>query len=230
MKTIRSLAVALLIVANSALAQQFSESLKQHLPTSAFVGVTVALATGDVDGDGDIDLVVGSATVSQSLYLDNGEGEGVYVDATATRLSLPGSVSALALVDFDLDSDLDLVSSSTVINEMNRAFVNDGAGRFTEESVDAARLSCAGIRMQGAARCVMAFRPGQGTTTPARNCSWSCEPKLLALLALQRRAQRRDPCPERLGARAVVVAEPLQECRGPDAVQQLELLIELHAA
>jgi uncharacterized protein (TIGR03382 family) len=97
---------------------------------------------GDVDGDGDLDLVLADwGTDVQTggptrLWLN--DGDGVFTDATAQMpTALVGMSWDLELVDIDDDADLDVLVSCKFCTG-GTAYVNDGAGHFTDES--AARL------------------------------------------------------------------------------------------
>jgi hypothetical protein len=90
---------------------------------------------GDVDGDGDLDLMFANVVVAgsspQSRLLLN-DGAGRFADATADRLPVMTAASMDAeFVDLDRDGDLDIVTAPFPAN-LYRAFVNDGAGRFTD--------------------------------------------------------------------------------------------------
>ncbi len=109
---------------------QFAELAKQHLPKdSDFTNVVVM---GDVDGDGDLDLVFGNFGQNR-LYLNDGKGK--FTDATASRLPKDSDFTwAAALGDVDGDGDLDLVFGNigSIPAELNRLYLNDGKGKFSD--------------------------------------------------------------------------------------------------
>lgn len=83
---------------------------------------------GDVDGDGDLDVVAGFG-----LRLHANDGLGVFSDVTPGRL-LPIGSNCARLIDFDGDGDLDLFAGENLRGNFgpDRAFSNDGRGRFTD--------------------------------------------------------------------------------------------------
>lgn len=93
-------------------------------------GWTNDMAVGDVDGDGDLDLLMGRLDRSD-LLLNDGNAE-----FTSAREQLPElrlATMAVALADFDGDSDLDAFLGNSVY-ERNRIWINDGTGRFVDET------------------------------------------------------------------------------------------------
>jgi hypothetical protein len=94
-----------------------------------------ALAVGDVDGDGRPDIVVGnSGEEGQNfLWLTDPGQPGHFIDATASHLpQVNDDTQGIVLKDLDGDQDLDMVVGNE--NPPNRLLINDGSGRFTEES------------------------------------------------------------------------------------------------
>ena len=91
--------------------------------------LTRAVALGDVDGDGDLDLVFGNHAQQNRLYLN--DGTGTFTDATSVRMPSDSDfTAALALHDVDGDVDLDLVVGN--IGDLNRLYLNDGTGVFSD--------------------------------------------------------------------------------------------------
>ena len=91
---------------------------------------TEAVAWSDVDGDGDLDLVL--ANLGQdSLLLNNGTGS--FADVTATHMpSNSDWHSGVASGDVDGDGDADLIFASYLSGTLNRLYLNDGSGGFTD--------------------------------------------------------------------------------------------------
>ena len=120
---------------------RFTDETAARLPVARDVSQDLAL--GDVDGDGDLDIVLGNEGDNRLLSND---GSGRFEDAARARLPLragPEETRDVELGDVDGDGDLDLFFgnvrffvSGAVLE--NRLLINDGAGRFTDET--AARL------------------------------------------------------------------------------------------
>jgi len=101
-----------------------------------------ALALGDVNGDGLPDIFIGSTgeagggkevAAKNLLFLNDPKRPGYFVDASATHLPQGNDqTEGAALADMDGDGDLDLVLASP--SQPNRLLVNDGKGRFKDES------------------------------------------------------------------------------------------------
>ena len=100
---------------------------------------TTALAIGDVDDDGDIDLVVANFDQANKLYLNNGAGSlvssgvgiGEVVNDAATETD---ASSSIAMMDVDNDGDLDVVVGN--YSQVNKLYLNEGAGQFTNAGID----------------------------------------------------------------------------------------------
>ena len=97
----------------------------------------------DVDGDGNVDVLIGTTFQTQSrLY--RGEGAGRFREVTKTHLPQELlSVGDLEIGDVDLDSDLDVVLADwgpghnmTNAGGRTRLWLNDGRGRFTDETAE----------------------------------------------------------------------------------------------
>lgn len=100
------------------------------------------LAVGDVDGDGLPDIFIGSTReagggkevpAKNLLFLGDPRRPGYFIDASATHLPQANDqTEGAVLADMDGDGDLDLVLASP--SQPNRLLVNDGKGRFKDES------------------------------------------------------------------------------------------------
>lgn len=112
----------------------FTDETEARLPREAAIGQDGEFA--DMDGDGDLDIVLGLEG-GHALWLNDGRGR--FTDATRERLPPSGFVEArkVAPVDVDGDGDLDLYFSHVNWqgrDGRDRLFINDGAGRFTDET------------------------------------------------------------------------------------------------
>ncbi|HKP94794.1 MAG TPA: VCBS repeat-containing protein [Fibrobacteria bacterium] len=99
----------------------------------------------DLDGDGDLDVVVGNDAGKNRLLFN--KGDGTFTDAAA-NLPIPyeEETREVLLVDVDGDGDKDIVFCNLTCNAcatytrnpQARLLINDGKGRFTDET--AARM------------------------------------------------------------------------------------------
>jgi hypothetical protein len=101
-------------------------------------GGPATLRFADVDKDGDADLFLGYADYPISLFrvrLYLNDGTGRFTDASATHVP-SGSMIALALAtgDLDADGDLDLLVGCSGSGQRHRVLINDGSGRFSDET------------------------------------------------------------------------------------------------
>lgn len=118
-------------------AGRFADATAAWMP--AVVDVTQDLKLVDVDGDADLDLVAGNEPPGRNrLYLNDGTR---FLDESAARLPLRArreETRKVAFGDIDGDGDADLVFGNVDFQDPsqagNRVLVNDGSGRFADES------------------------------------------------------------------------------------------------
>ena len=115
--------------------------------TESVVGATPDLTrvvkARDLNGDGNVDVFVGN-TYQTPSRLFVGEGGGRFVERSATHLPrTPLSLGDAEPGDVDGDGDLDLVladwgpgNNMTNDGGRTRLWLNDGAGRFTDETAE----------------------------------------------------------------------------------------------
>lgn len=91
-------------------------------------------AAGDMDGDGDLDVVLGSLGGVIRILLNDGSGR--FYDADIALVNGEGNNNgAIAVADFNGDGHVDIVAANNYRgaggDEMDRIWLNDGAGGFT---------------------------------------------------------------------------------------------------
>jgi len=120
-----------IMLPQSAVSDLVDESfLRLPVPTEVDTGYSVA--TGDVDGNDSIDFVTARQAGLQ-LMLNNGSG----IFQAASEGSLPVSLStqtiiSVQLADLDGDTDLDLILANG--SGYNFLLINNGSGRFQDET------------------------------------------------------------------------------------------------
>ncbi len=88
----------------------------------------------DVDNDFDLDALVACKLCTTS-YLFKNDGHGHFTDAP-TALPHFGNNYDFEPMDIDNDGDLDLVTINDGVNIREHIFINDGFGRFTDDSAN----------------------------------------------------------------------------------------------
>lgn len=123
----------------------FADESAQRLPASPLaVANSTEVEFADVDADGDPDAIVANLGPEQLLLND---GRGFFADASQTNLppaprNFLLDISAEArFADVDADGDPDILVSNEnpfsrdpLAGVQNRLWINDGAGRFTDET------------------------------------------------------------------------------------------------
>ncbi len=109
------------------------------LPTT--VDWTHHAAFVDVDGDGDQDLVTAGNSGLQTIGSQNrlllNDGTGVFTDVTTARFPVDQDKTRIVLAfDVDADGDADVLALNSISGfsgtAVNRLYLNDGTGRFTD--------------------------------------------------------------------------------------------------
>jgi len=100
----------------------------------ADMGAGQGACFADVDGDGDLDLFVANFGDSDKLYLN--DGSGVFRDVTVSAGVQSDGVNGFGCVfaDFDEDGDVDLYVNND--GALNKLYINDGNGVFTDKTVE----------------------------------------------------------------------------------------------
>jgi len=118
-------------------------SARKNAFSDASTDVTISGVLFDADRDGDLDFaeanecpppVCTAGGAQNSLWINNGAGN--FRNETSTRFPI-GLTQSSALVpgDIDRDGDLDLiVVNGSLSGKQSLVYVNDGTGRFTDET------------------------------------------------------------------------------------------------
>jgi hypothetical protein len=155
-------------------AQTFTNATSQF-PNVA-IGNSENVDFGDVDGDGDFDAVIADggdfADQQNRIWINRGHEAGgtigFFVDRTATQFpAILDDSRDIEFVDLDNDSDLDIYISntSTVSQQSNRWWINNGAGFYTEQT----SVHWSGIGGPGSSVAPAFVHPSGGFT------DWSCD-------------------------------------------------------
>lgn len=109
-----------------------------HLRMPSSQDVTQDMELGDVDGDGDADLI-GANEGANVLYLNDGLGYFIESEGAIPLRGTPEETREADFGDVDGDGDLDLLFANVAAfvpgaDPRNRLLINDGSGRFTDET------------------------------------------------------------------------------------------------
>ena len=89
---------------------------------------------GDVDGDFDLDVMIANNTSASNQLLIN-DGSGYFTDETDARLPVDlGQSNDIELGDVDNDGDLDVLVINGFFPGIDRIWINDGTGYFSDET------------------------------------------------------------------------------------------------
>lgn len=114
----------------------------EDVSTAVFGGadLTRVIKARDINGDGAVDVFVGNTYQTRSRLL-LGRGDGTFQDGSGGLPAGPLSLGDAEFGDADGDGDLDLVladwgagNNMTNAGGRTRLWLNDGAGRFTDET------------------------------------------------------------------------------------------------
>ena len=120
--------------------RQFEELPKRGLPVATYKTSDVAL--GDLDGDGDLDAITTGFSYCVQSFCGGGgqnrmfrnDGNGVFEEVTLATMPLTfDQTLGLALGDVDGDGDLDLIVTGEW--SYNLVLINDGRGKFADETM-----------------------------------------------------------------------------------------------
>ena len=105
------------------------------LLSNRYLAQGAGVALGDVDGDGLVDVFLGRTEGANALYRNLGGWRFEDITAQAGIAVADRFTTGAAFADLDGDGDLDLVLLA--LTGPNALFLNDGAGRFTEQPAEA---------------------------------------------------------------------------------------------
>ncbi len=113
----------------------FADATDQLPPPPDLAGMApVDVDVVDVDNDLDLDLILNNRDGRNLLWVNDGTGS--FTDVTEAQL--PAKPSAMSYdvepCDVDADGDLDLWVDNAGLDRAEQLLINDGAGRFSDES------------------------------------------------------------------------------------------------
>ncbi|MCE7994913.1 MAG: VCBS repeat-containing protein [Roseivirga sp.] len=107
---------------------KFTNESATRIPQISHDSEDIGIA--DFDGDGDPDIIIVSEDdKTNELYLNN--GDGTFTDA-GDRIPVTGTSNSVVIYDLNLDGAPDILIGN---NGQNNVLINDGKGRFKDESI-----------------------------------------------------------------------------------------------
>lgn len=115
---------------------KFTDESQQRLPLRK--GDSEDIAIADFDGDNDLDIIFVAEDDQLNEYLEN-NGKGYFTDISY-RLPVSGTSNAVITADINLDGHPDLLIGNAPDRQgqggQNYCLINDGHGRWKDESVE----------------------------------------------------------------------------------------------